>query len=71
MANKLFSANKEIPEVSAINWKLTVINAKIINAAAFPVNIIKLALTHLVIIRLINYYYIFGCKSGDLIGNLF
>jgi Zn-dependent protease with chaperone function len=32
----LFAANKGIPEVSAINWKLTVIEADIINAAAFP-----------------------------------
>jgi len=36
VANRLFTANKEIPEVSAINWKLTVIEAPIINAAAFP-----------------------------------
>lgn len=36
VANRLFAANKGIPEVSAINWKLTVIEADIINAAAFP-----------------------------------
>ena len=36
MANRLFVANKALPEVSAINWKLTVINADICNAAALP-----------------------------------
>ena len=36
VANRLFTANKGIPEVSAIEWKLTVIEAPIINAAAFP-----------------------------------
>lgn len=37
VANRLFSANKEIPEVESINWKLTVIDANLINAVAFPV----------------------------------
>lgn len=36
VANRLFVANKELPEVSVINWKLTVIDADICNAAAFP-----------------------------------
>ncbi|CAF0946183.1 unnamed protein product [Brachionus calyciflorus] len=36
VANRLFAANKEIPEVHKINWKLTVIDEKIINAVAFP-----------------------------------
>lgn len=37
VANRLFSANREMPEVDNINWKLTVIDANIINAVAFPV----------------------------------
>lgn len=36
VASRLFSANKEIPQVSAINWKLTVIDADVVNAVAFP-----------------------------------
>lgn len=37
VANRLFVANKQIPEVSAIQWKLTVIdNPAIANAVAFP-----------------------------------
>lgn len=36
VANRLFVSNKELPEVSVINWKLTVIDADICNAAAFP-----------------------------------
>lgn len=40
VANRLFGANKEIPEVSAINWRLTVIDADVVNAVAFPVMII-------------------------------
>jgi Zn-dependent protease with chaperone function len=36
VANRLFVANKELPQVAAINWKLTVIDAEISNAAAFP-----------------------------------
>ena len=38
VGNRLFKANKEIPEVSNINWKLTVIDSNIVNACAFPVN---------------------------------
>lgn len=41
VANRLFSANREIPEVDNINWKLTVIDANIINAVAFPVALSK------------------------------
>jgi hypothetical protein len=37
VANRLFNSNKDLPEVSAITWKLTVIDADIVNAAAFPV----------------------------------
>ena len=37
MANRLFNSNKDLPEVSAINWKLTVIEGDVVNAAAFPV----------------------------------
>ena len=37
MANRLFVANKQIPEVAAIEWKLTVIdNPDLANAVAFP-----------------------------------
>lgn len=36
VSNRLFNANKEIPEVKVVNWKLTVIDAKITNAFAFP-----------------------------------
>lgn len=37
VANRLFVANKKIPEVSAIVWKLTVIdNPNLANAVAFP-----------------------------------
>ena len=37
VANRLFLANKNIPEVEAIKWKLTVIeNPKNANALAFP-----------------------------------
>jgi hypothetical protein len=32
VANRLFDANKVIPEVAAINWKLTVIKSDIQNA---------------------------------------
>lgn len=39
IANRLFLANKKIPEVDAIEWKLTVIdNPKNANAFAFPVS---------------------------------
>ena len=36
VANRLFTSNKDIPEVANIKWKLTVIDADIVNAAAFP-----------------------------------
>jgi len=37
VANRLFVANKQIPEVAAIDWKLTVIdNPDLANAVAFP-----------------------------------
>jgi len=37
VANRLFVANKKIPEVAAVNWKLTVIdNPSLANAVAFP-----------------------------------
>lgn len=44
VANRLFNANREMDEVSSIKWKLTVIDADIVNAAAFPVikHILKL-----------------------------
>ena len=35
---RLFFANKHIPGVSAIKWKLTVIDAELVNAFALPVN---------------------------------
>ena len=41
VANRLFNANKGLPEVASVNWKLTVIDAKVANAMAFPVHIIK------------------------------
>ena len=37
VAERLFKANSQIPEVFDINWKLTVIDADIENAVAFPV----------------------------------
>ena len=37
VANRIFDANKTIPEVSAINWKLTVIKSDVQNALALPV----------------------------------
>jgi len=37
VSNRLFQANKDMEEVSSIKWRLTVIDADIINAAAFPV----------------------------------
>lgn len=37
IANRLFSANLNLPEVNEIKWKLTVIEADVINACAFPV----------------------------------
>jgi hypothetical protein len=40
VANRLFTANKNLPEVSAITWKLTVIdNPSLANAVAFPVTV--------------------------------
>lgn len=41
VSNRLFQANKDMEEVSSIKWRLTVIDADVINAAAFPVNSIK------------------------------
>jgi len=41
VSNRLFQANKDMEEVSSIKWRLTVIDADIINAAAFPVTQIK------------------------------
>ena len=38
VANRIFEANKGLAEVSAVKWKLTVIDADVINAVAFPVN---------------------------------
>ena len=37
VSNRLFIANKQIPEVESINWKLTVVKNDITNAMAFPV----------------------------------
>lgn len=44
VANRIFDANKNLDEVKKINWKLTVIDADIVNAIAFPVN----CLSHLI-----------------------
>lgn len=37
IANRLFTANKNLPEVKDIKWKLTVIQSDLVNACAFPV----------------------------------
>ena len=37
VSDRLFLGSKEIPEVAAINWRLTVIDANVSNAMAFPV----------------------------------
>lgn len=39
VAKRLFEANKHMDEISKIQWKLTVIDDKTINAVAFPVSI--------------------------------
>lgn len=39
VAKRLFEANKHMDEISKIQWKLTVIDDKTINAVAFPVRI--------------------------------
>jgi hypothetical protein len=42
VANRIFEANKDLKEVYAVKWKLTVIDADIINAVAFPVSVLLL-----------------------------
>lgn len=37
VANRLLQANKNVPGVENIDWTLTVIDSKTINAVAFPV----------------------------------
>lgn len=37
VANRLLQANKHVPGVENIDWTLTVIDSKTINAVAFPV----------------------------------
>ena len=42
VANRLFTANKDLQGVSNIEWNMTVIKSDVINAVCFPVN--KLAI---------------------------
>jgi hypothetical protein len=44
VANKLFDANKQIPEIAQMNWTLTMVDdPDVVNACAMPVrNLFKL-----------------------------
>jgi hypothetical protein len=56
VANRLFSANKEINEIANIDWKLVLIDADAINAIAFPVHRnLEIYLTFTILTAYTNY----------------
>ena len=53
VANRLFNSNRDLAEVAAIDWKLTVIDADIVNAGILSLFLISKVLK---LVR-ISFYY--------------